>query len=196
MLIYFSFSSLHIKLVSTSNPILLTLETGKIGHTFPEFIISAVLNSSPSLVFSVISIGNLFNNLCLRSFLSSSTVYSYLFWGAMSTLVTITKKGILRKRQSPMCSLVIFCRPMLAPTTTQPKSGTSPVSPLMVVLRYFSCPQRSTKDIILYDCVTTSFQYLFLFWLNLSGSTCLPSFVNPMIYWPIELVRPLCCSCK
>lgn len=51
--------------------------------------------------------------------------------------MTMMKKGILRKRQSPMCYFVIFCRPILAPTTTQPKSGVSPVSPLIVVFKYF-----------------------------------------------------------
>lgn len=59
------------------------------------------------------------------------------------------KKGIFKNRQRPMCYLVIFWRPILAPTTTAPKSGKSPVSPLIVVLRYFSWPQRSTRETIL-----------------------------------------------
>ena len=146
--------------------------------------------------------GNLFRSLFFRMALIYLSVSSYLFWGAKSTFVRMTKKGILRKRQSPICSRVIFCRPMLAPTTTHPKSlnknnsyGDRPVSPLIVVLRYFSWPQRSTKETILELPATTSFQYLFLFWLKRSGITCLPSESKPMISCPMELVLPVSCSC-
>ncbi len=138
--------------------------------------------------------GNLLSILCFNSFFNYDMVYSYLFWGAKSTFVITMKKGIFRKRHNPMCYLVIFCKPMLAPTMTAPKSGESPVSPLIVVFKYFSWPQRSTKDTILSLSFTTYFQYLFLFWLNLSGRICFPLASNPIIYWPIELVRPDYCS--
>jgi hypothetical protein len=66
-----------------------------------------------------------------------------------------------------MCSLVIFDIPIFAPITTQAKSGASPVKPFIVVFKYFSWPHKSTIEIILALSLTTSFQYLFLFWLNL-----------------------------
>ena len=147
-------------------------------------------------------IGNLLRSLFFRIFFISVSVSSYLFWGARSTLVIMMKNGILRKRHNPICSLVIFWRPILAPTTTQPKFlhkvlyyGSRPVSPLIVVLRYFSWPHKSTNEIILWLSLTISFQYLFLFWLNLSGIICYPFSLKPMIYWPMELVLPLSCSC-
>ncbi len=67
------------KLMRESNPNLVTLEIGKIGQTFPDGMSSAVLLNSASLVFSVISMGNLFKSLCFSNFLISSSVYSYLF---------------------------------------------------------------------------------------------------------------------
>ena len=73
-------------------------------------------------VFSLIKIGILFKIRDLRIFFSSSIVYSILFSGAISTLVKTTKKGIFKKRQRPICSLVIFWIPIFAPITTHPKS--------------------------------------------------------------------------
>ena len=67
-------------------------------------------------------IGYLLSNLFFNIFLISPKVSSYLFWGAKSTLVMITKNGIFKNRHKPMCYLVIFCSPMFAPTTTHPKS--------------------------------------------------------------------------
>jgi hypothetical protein len=64
--------------------------------------------------------GNLFKSLCFKSFFNSVIVSSNLFWGAKSIFVTTMKKGIFRKRQSPMCYLVIFCIPILAPIITTP----------------------------------------------------------------------------
>lgn len=49
----------------------------------------------------------------------------------------MTKNGIFKNKQSPICSLVILETPILAPTTTQPKSGANPVKPLIVVFKYF-----------------------------------------------------------
>lgn len=137
------------KRVRISIPDLSTLDTGKIGQILPEDINSATFSCSPSGVLLVTSMGSLFSNLCFSNFFISSIVSKYLFSGARSILVRMIKKGILRKRHSPMCYFVIFCRPILAPTTTHPKSGVSPVRPLIVVLRYFSCPQRSTRATIL-----------------------------------------------
>ena len=54
MLIYLGRSISHKKLVKDSKPILLTLDTGKMGHTLPEGISSAVLTSSFYGVLSVI----------------------------------------------------------------------------------------------------------------------------------------------
>lgn len=191
------------KWVNISNPIFDTLDTGKIGHMLLEGINSAIFYNSLinkfftfSGMLSFIKIGNLFKSLCFSSFFSSSMVSYILFWGAKSILVKITKNGIFKNRQRPICYLVIFWRPMFAPTTTHPKSGESPVKPFIVVLRYFSWPHKSTSDIILELYATTSFQYLFLFWLNLYGTICLPFSSKPMIYWPIELVLPDSCSCK
>lgn len=140
-------------------------------------------------------IGYLLSSLLLKIFLISPKVSSILFWGAKSTFVKITKNGIFKNKQSPMCSLVILERPILAPITTQLKSGARPVSPLIVVFKYFSWPHRSTRETILALSLTTSFQYLFLFWLNLSGRTCFPCSSKPIISCPIELVLPLSCSC-
>lgn len=137
------------KFVKTSKPYFETLETGKIGHTVPKGIDYDIFICYASYVLFVISIGYLLRSLCLSSFLSSSRVSSYLFLGAISIFVIIMKKGIFRKRHSPICSFVIFCMPIFAPTTTHPKSGVSPVNPLIVVFRYFSCPHRSTREIIL-----------------------------------------------
>ncbi len=108
MLIVFSLSILQMNLVKFSNPNLLTLDTGKIGQIVPEGISSATLSCSFSAVFSVISMGNLLRSLCFNNFLSYYMVSMYLFSGARSILVKMMKKGILRKRQRPICSLVIF----------------------------------------------------------------------------------------
>jgi len=61
----------------------------------------------------------------------------------------MTKKGIFKNKHNPICYFVIFCIPMLAPITTQPKSGVNPVNPLIVVFKYFSCPHKSTNETIL-----------------------------------------------
>lgn len=165
------------------------------GQIVPVGIVSTVFSSYFSVILSLTTIGYLLTVLVFIIFLISFKVSSYLFSGARSILVIITKNGIFRKMHNPICYFVIFCKPMLAPTTTQPKSGVSPVRPLIVVFKYFSWPQRSTKDIILELFLETYLQYLFLFWLNLSGTTCFPFSSKPIIYWPIELVRPDYCSC-
>lgn len=186
----------EMKSIRILNPFLLTLDTGKIGQIVAVGICSAVFSSSIFVVFySLMRMGNLLSSLLFNIFLISVIVYSYLFSGAKSIFVTITKNGIFKNKQSPICYLVILDKPIFAPTTTHPKSGARPVSPLMVVFKYFSWPHRSTMEIILALSLTTSFQYLFLFWLNLSGIICLPYSLKPIIYWAIELVLPVSCSC-
>ena len=160
--------SFEIKSIRMLNPFLLTLETGKIGQIVAVGICSAVFYSSILVVFySLMRMGNLLRSLLFKIFVISEMVYSYLFSGAKSIFVTITKNGIFKNKQRPICYLVIFDKPMFAPTTTQPKSGARPVNPFIVVFKYFSWPHKSTMEIILALSFTTSFQYLFLFWLNL-----------------------------
>lgn len=114
--------SFEMKSTSISKPVLETLETGKIGQIVPLGIISTVFYNSFFDTFSSITTGNLFKSLFFKIFLISPIVYSYLFSGARSILVKMTKKGIFKNRHNPICYLVIFWRPMFAPTTTQPKS--------------------------------------------------------------------------
>lgn len=195
--------SFDIKSINIPKPCLVTLETGKIGQIVAVGICYAVfynyyinfICTALVVFYSLINMGYLLSNRLFSIFFISFNVYSNLFYGAKSIFVMITKKGIFKKRHKPICSLVIFERPIFAPTTTQLKSGANPVKPFMVVFKYFSWPQRSTNDIILVLSLTTSFQYLFLFWLNLSGTICLPSALKPIIYCPIELVLPVSCSC-
>lgn len=70
MVMGFTFSIRQMNLVSVSMPILDTLETGKMGQMFPDDISSPTLICSFSAVFSVISMGNLFNSLCFSNFFS------------------------------------------------------------------------------------------------------------------------------
>mmetsp|Transcript_3500 Transcript_3500/g.13841 ORF Transcript_3500/g.13841 Transcript_3500/m.13841 type:complete len:262 (-) Transcript_3500:351-1136(-) len=111
----------------------------------------------------------------------------------MSIFVTHTTRGMLSAQAMEMCSRVILWTPMLAPTTTMQKSGHIPVNPKTVVLRYFSCPQRSMSVTDRSASFTTCAQRCEC--CLAVATTCSPS-RYPITSTVTADVRPLSCSCR
>ena len=93
----------------------------------------------------------------LRSPKRPCTVAVSLTESAMSTLVMTTKVGMLSMIVSARCSWVmVFTPPRLEGSRRQQKSGCRPVSPEIVVLRYFGDPHVSKKVTTLHERIQIS----------------------------------------
>mmetsp|Transcript_33539 Transcript_33539/g.91855 ORF Transcript_33539/g.91855 Transcript_33539/m.91855 type:complete len:235 (-) Transcript_33539:445-1149(-) len=139
----------------SSMPSIVTFETMKIGTTASEWMFCAQRTMSLLLLILIgmRRISGFFRSVVIEWSVSSRTfILSFI----MSVFVTTMANGMFSVLHRNMCSTVILSTPRLPPTMMRHASGREHERPKMVVLRYFSWPARSKKEMIFELRLTTS----------------------------------------